>query len=61
MGKTPSGCGERNGNGANGPREGEGIGQGKQGGMGMMGGWMEAKTYLGIGVKLIVGSPFNAC
>jgi hypothetical protein len=29
--------------------------------MGMMGGWMEAKTHVGIGVQLIVGFPSSAC
>ncbi len=45
---------------ANRPRKGEGTGQGKLGGMGMMGGWMEARTHLSIGVKLITGSPSDA-
>jgi hypothetical protein len=27
--------------------------------MGMMGKWMEAKTQLGIGVKLTIGSPLS--
>jgi hypothetical protein len=27
--------------------------------MGMMGGWIEIKTQLGIGVKLIIGSPLG--
>ncbi len=37
MGEAPSGCGEWNEKGANKPKEGEGIGQNKLGGMGMMG------------------------
>jgi hypothetical protein len=28
--------------------------------MGMLGEWMEVGTHLGIGVKLIVGSPLGA-
>jgi hypothetical protein len=29
--------------------------------MGMMGEWMEVETQLGIGVKLVIDSPSNAC
>jgi hypothetical protein len=47
--------------GANGPRKGEGISQGKQKGMEMMGKWMEVGTHLGIKVKLTVGFPSSAC
>jgi hypothetical protein len=25
--------------------------------MGIMGGWMEAEAYMGIGIKLTIGSP----
>jgi hypothetical protein len=27
----------------------------------MMGGWMETRAQLGIGVKMIISSPFGAC
>jgi hypothetical protein len=29
--------------------------------MGMMGGWMEVRTHLNIGVKLVIDFPSNAC
>jgi hypothetical protein len=29
--------------------------------MGMMGEWMEVETQLGIGLKLAIDSPSNAC
>jgi hypothetical protein len=58
--KTPSGCGERDGKGANKPMEGEGISRSKLRGMGMMGEWMEVRTHLGIRAKLIVGFPLGA-
>jgi hypothetical protein len=60
-GKAPSGCGEWDVKGADRPKKCEGIGRGKLGGMGMMGGWIEAKAHMGIGEKLIIGSPLSAC
>jgi hypothetical protein len=59
--EAPSGCGKWGKKKANGPRKDEGTGQSKLGGMGMMRGWMEANTYLGIGVKLTINSPLGAC
>jgi hypothetical protein len=60
IGEALSGCGEQDRKGVDGPKEGEGISQSKLERMGMMGKWMEAETHLGIGVKLIVGSPLGA-
>jgi hypothetical protein len=57
MKEAPSGCGEWNGKGANGPREGEGTSQSKLRKMGMMGGWMEVGAHLSTGIKLTTGSP----
>ncbi len=59
-GEALSGCGEQDGKGANKPKKGEGIGWSKLKKMGMLGEWMEVGTHLGIGVKLIVGSPLGA-
>jgi hypothetical protein len=58
--KTLNGCGERNEKRANKPTKGEGIGRGKLGGMGMMGGWIEARAHLGIREKLMSGTPSGA-
>ncbi len=43
------------------PKKGEGTGQGKLGGMGMIGKWIEVGAHLGIGEILIVDSPLSAC
>jgi hypothetical protein len=58
--KTFDGCAEQNEKGANIPKEGEGTDRGKLGGMGMMGGWIEARAHLGIREELIFGSPSGA-
>ncbi len=60
-GKTFNGCGEQGGKGANRPRKDEGTSHSKLRRMGTMGEWMEAKTQLGIRVKLITSSPLGAC
>jgi hypothetical protein len=58
--ETLSGCGEQGGKGANRPRKDEKTSQNKLRRMGMMGGWMEDGTQLGIRVKLIISSPSRA-
>jgi hypothetical protein len=59
--KTFNGHGGWSGKSANGPKEGEKTSWSKLRRMGMMGGWMETRTQLGIGVKLISCSPLGAC
>jgi hypothetical protein len=60
MGKTFSGCAEQDKKQVDRLKIGEGIGQGKLGGIGMMGGWMEAGAHPSIGVKLIISFPSSA-
>jgi hypothetical protein len=58
--KVHDGCGEQDGKKADRPKEGEGTSQGKLGGMGMMGGWIEVGTHLNKGEKLTSRSPLGA-
>ncbi len=58
-GETFNGCGKWDRKGADEPKKGEGIGQGKLRGMGMMGGWLEVGEHLGIGEKLTSSSPLD--
>ncbi len=55
------GCGEWDEKQADGPKKGEGTGQGKLGWMGMMGKWIEVGAHLGIMEKLTSNSPSSAC
>ncbi len=55
--EVPSGRGRWGKKKANKPKEDEGIGRNKLGGMGMMVEWMEARAQLGIKVKLTTGYP----
>ncbi len=59
IGKILGGCGKQSEKGADKPKKDERIGWSKLRRMGMMGKWMEAKTQLGIGVKLTIGSPLS--
>ncbi len=59
VGETSIGCGRQGRNRTNGPIEDEGTSWSKLGGMGMISGWMEVGTQLGIGVKLTIGFPLN--
>jgi hypothetical protein len=42
--EASSACGEQGGKRVDGPKEDEGIGRSKLGGMGMMGRWMEVRA-----------------
>jgi hypothetical protein len=59
-GKASSECGKRDSKKADNPKEGEGIGRGKLGRMGMMGGWIKVGTHLNKGKKLTFGFPSGA-
>ncbi len=56
-----NGCGKRDGKGSNGPKKGEGTSWSKLKRMGIMGKWIEVGAHLGIGEKLIAGTPSGAC